>query len=591
MRLLDSRLWRRMLVLVIAGLVTFGNPLGLRAQDDGADDSDATVEKAAAVPLVIINAASVDRLLGDVRYLFETAGQSQLNESIENGLAAANNLEGVNRDKPLGMMIFLAPGFPPTPIPVTYVPVDDIDKVAQLIGGGNTQLKPVDGEPDRYELVGGRRGTQQVVLRGGYAFINQSAENLDQKFLDPVKLTSGLSARHDLAVTLRLDTVPDAVKTTLLGVLRAQFNANMQQRDDEPDGPYQLRRANESNALEFIELLLAEGNRVTLGINASEEDKDAVLEVQFEAKPSGNWAKALAKIDSRPSYFSPLLDEKAPLSFSLSWKMDDREQGNMTEFLRVLEPQVASQLEPVEPAVRSLFSALTKTAETGHADAFFQYKVMPPERMALFGGVKVEDGQKLSTAVRSILSQLKMNPDVGEMEIDIDAHKGVSFHRIGSRSETTTAANQRIYGGTPSVYIGTGPNVVWFSLGDSSSLDATKTAIDDLAEARATVGKKVRGAPFQFVLNMSNWLEKLDSEGTFAKLARPAFEGGKDRLQVDIRPSENGMRLQLRVEEGYLKLLGSAIGTGIQRRQERREERRRRRAAEGGDSPARERQP
>ncbi|MED5399502.1 MAG: hypothetical protein VX669_03890, partial [Planctomycetota bacterium] len=484
-----------------------------------------------------------------------------------------------------------APGFPPTPIPVMYVPVDDITKVAELIGGGGTtRLKPVDGEPDRFELIGGRRGPQHVVLRGGYAFINRSAENLDQKFLDPVKLTSGLSARHDLAVTLRLDTVPDAVKTTLLGVLRAQFNANMQQRDDEPDGPYQLRRANESNILEFIELLLAEGNRVTLGINASEEDKDAVLEVQFEAKPSGNWAKALAKIDSRPSYFAPLLDEKAPLSFSLSWKMDDREQGNMTEFLRVLEPQIASQLEPVEPAVRSLFSALTKTAETGHADALFQYKVMPPERMALFGGLKVEDGQKLSTAVRSILSQLKMNPEVGELEVDIDAHKGVSFHRIGSRAETTSATNQRIYGGTPSVYIGTGPNVVWFSLGDSSSLDATKTAIDDLAEARATVGKKVRGAPFQFVLNMSSWLDKLDSEGRFAKLARPAFEGGNDRLQVDVRPSENGMRFQLKVEEGFLKLLGSAIGTGIQRQQERREERRRRRAAEG-DNPRRPRQP
>jgi len=580
-----------MLVLVIAGLITFGTPLALRAQDDVADDPDATADKAAAVPLVIINAASVDRLLGDVKYLFETAGQAQINESIENGLAAANNLEGVNRKKPLGMMIFLAPGFPPTPIPVMYVPVDDINKVAQLIGGGgNTQLKPVDGEPDRYELVGGRRGTQHVVLRGGYAFINQSAENLDQKFLDPVKLTSGLSARHDLAVTLRLDTVPDAVKTTLLGVLRAQFNANMQQRDDEPDGPYQLRRANESNVLEFIELLLAEGNRVTLGVNASEEDKDAVLEVQFEAKPSGNWAKALAKIDSRPSYFAPLLDEKAPLSFSLSWKMDDREQGNMTEFLRVLEPQIASQLEPVEPAVRSLFSTLNKTAEAGHADAFFQYKVMPPERMALFGGLKVEDGQKLSTAVRSILSQLKMNPDVGEMEIDIDAHKGVSFHRIGGRSETTSPANQRIYGGTPSVYIGTGPNVVWFSLGDSSSLDATKTAIDDLAEARATVGKQVRGAPFQFVLNMSSWLDKLDSEGTFAKLAKPAFEGGNDRLQVDVRPSENGIRFQLKVEEGFLKLLGSAVGTGIQRQQERREERRRRRAAEG-DNPRRPRQP
>jgi len=361
----------------------------------------------------------------------------------------------------------------------------------------------------------------------------------------------------------------------------------MQQRDDELDGPYQLRRANESNTLEFIELLLAEGNRITLGINASKENKDAIIEFEFEAKPDGKWAKALAKIDSRPSYFAPLLDEKAPLSFSLSWKMDDREQGNTTEFLRVIEPQIISQLEPVAPAVRSLFAALNKTAETSHADAFFQFKALPPERMALYGGLKVEDGQKISASVRSILAQLKLNPDVGEMELDVDSHKGVSFHRIGSRGGAVSATNQRIFGGNPSVYIGTGSNVVWFALGDSSSLDATKAAIDELATARATVGKQKRGAPFQFVLNMSSWLDKMDPQRPFTKLARTAFAGGGDRLQVDIRPSENGMRFQLRVEEGFLKMLGSAIGGGIQRQQQRqqqRQEERRRRVLDPADA-------
>ena len=555
---LGSQSWRRMLALLIAGLITMGTPSAVRAQDDEADDTD----RSAAVPLVIINVASVDRLLGDVKYLFETAGQSQINEMIDGGLSTVNNLKGVDRKKPLGVMIFLAPGFPPRPIPVGYLPVESIDELTQTIGGGTTSLKPVDGEENRYELVG-PRGRQQILLRGGYAFISTDAENLDQKFLDPAKLTGGLSARHDLAVTC-------AAAADRAGA----------ERDDEPDGPYQLRRANESNMLEFIELLLAEGDRITLGINASKEDKDAVIEFQFEAKPNGKWAKALAKIDSRPSYFAPLLDEKAPLSFSLSWKMDDREQGNTTEFLRVIEPQIISQLEPVAPAVRSLFAALNKTAEMGHADAFFQYKVLPPERMALYGGLKVEDGQKISASVRSIMAQLKQNPEVGEMELDVDSHKGVSFHRIGSREGAVSPLNQRIYGGKPSVYIGTGPNVVWFALGDSSSLEATKTAIDELAAARATVGKQKRGAPFQFVLNMSSWLDKMDAQRPFAARARTAFAGGGDRLQVDIRPSENGMRFQLKVEEGYLKMLGAAIGGGIQRQRQRAEERRKRRLDE-----------
>ena len=47
------------------------------------------------MPLVIINVASIDRLLGDVKYLFETAAQPQINEMIDTGLAGVNNLKGV----------------------------------------------------------------------------------------------------------------------------------------------------------------------------------------------------------------------------------------------------------------------------------------------------------------------------------------------------------------------------------------------------------------------------------------------------------------------------------------------------------------
>ena len=204
--------------------------------------------------------------------------------------------------------------------------------------------------------------------------------------------------------------------------------------------------------------------------------------------------------------------------------------------------------------------------------------------MALFGGLKVEEGKQLTTAVRSILSELQRNPEVAEMELDIDSHKGVSFHRLGSRAESVSAANQRIYGGNPSVYVGTGPNVVWFSLGDSGSLDATKTAIDNLAAERAKVGNRQRGAPFQFVFHMAPWIEKLDAARPFTQLVRQAFQGGKDRLQVDVRPSENGMRMQLKVEEGFLKWLGAASGRGVEEGRRRREERR-----GAGESPARER--
>ncbi|GIT29360.1 MAG: hypothetical protein Ct9H300mP1_14060 [Planctomycetaceae bacterium] len=147
--------------------------------------------------------------------------------------------------------------------------------------------------------------------------------------------------------------MPEGIKTTLLGTLRAQFNANMQQRDDEEDGPYKLRRNNEENTLEFLELLFAEGTGPH-GDQRFEGEQERDPGSAFEAKASGKWAKALKKIDSRPSYFAPLIERRLPEFFVPGkWTTGT---GNTTDFLRILEPQIAP-LEPGFPAVHNLFAA------------------------------------------------------------------------------------------------------------------------------------------------------------------------------------------------------------------------------------------
>ena len=119
-----------MLALLVVGLIAAGVPSGSRAQDN---DPDKPKPRPAAQPLVIFNVASVDRLLGDVRYLFDASGQSQINEMIDSGLAGVNDLKGLQRNKPMGAMLFLAPGLPPTPFLVSYVPVANIEELTQTI--------------------------------------------------------------------------------------------------------------------------------------------------------------------------------------------------------------------------------------------------------------------------------------------------------------------------------------------------------------------------------------------------------------------------------------------------------------------------
>jgi hypothetical protein len=125
-------------------------------------------------PLLIVNAASFERLLGQVATTFEAAGRPELAESLGGQLARVNDLKGLNRNQSMGVMLYLT-GFSPTT--VAYVPVKNIDDLMKTVELGPVSTTKV-GE-DRYE-VKARQQTLYVKMQGTYAFVSNdsSAVNL-----------------------------------------------------------------------------------------------------------------------------------------------------------------------------------------------------------------------------------------------------------------------------------------------------------------------------------------------------------------------------------------------------------------------------
>ena len=120
---------------------------------DAADEEEQKVQK----PLVIVNVASVDRLLGKADYIFAAAGRPEMSDLIGGLLANIRDLRGMDREKPFGVMVYLNPfGLTPRPEPVGYVPVSDIGELTQTMSVGPASVKKVEGEDNRYEMGGGR---------------------------------------------------------------------------------------------------------------------------------------------------------------------------------------------------------------------------------------------------------------------------------------------------------------------------------------------------------------------------------------------------------------------------------------------------
>lgn len=535
----------RLACLVVLSLMP---SLSVFAQSKEATKNEAKPAVEKAIPLAVFCVAGVERWLGNADYLFEAVKREELSDFVGGQMSKLNDLKGIDKDKPFGMLVFLRPGLIPQPYPVSFVPVKNLSDLIGTVSNGPFKVKKIDDT--HYDLVMDNN-TIHALLVGDYAWLASEVDQLDFEFPNPADFTKRLSARYDISFEFNLTSVPEGMKNIFLDFLRASTETSMQQRDGEPEAGYQLRRLNAMNSLDFLEQLILQGERLTFGLSVDSKTKHASIEADVQAKPDSGLSQLLQDVSARTSYFASVLREETPLTFSMSWMMPPSNQKRLADFFETAEQEVASQLAnsiagkkveekpsiapateapkvastgkpkrggtgkpkkpkiPVPQPIKDVFDSLRATALTGHIDFFAQFaadsKSNGSPEFTLLGGAKVVDGTKLASGVTEILKQIKDRPGLAALDFNIDTHKGVTFHRLlGSEIRRS---DELMYGGKPSLYIGLGSQVVWFAIGQPNVLTQLKQVIDRVEAAPPARPSGSDRIPFQLTMHMKRWIE------------------------------------------------------------------------------------
>jgi hypothetical protein len=596
------------------------------AQQPGEKKNVETTE----LPIIVINAASADRLLNDVQDVFKAAGKPEIYTALKGFLGNYGDLKGIDRGKPFGLMLFLETGIPPSVVPVGYVPVARLADLLRTIGTGPFTTKKIAGKTDSYEIIG-TVSSLYMSVRNGYAFISNKEDALDRTFPEPVKMTRSLAARYDIAAAVNMNAVSKQTRQLFATVLRTSAEAEIQQRDDEPAAVYEARRARSMRDLEWIEAFLLDCEKVLIGLDASAKNRRIVVEISVEAREKSKMAKMLKHIGGKRSYFDSLLNEKAPLSVSLSWGLSKLDTEAAIKSVRFLAAAAANSLEPptAKPAdkekkpakedakakvaeekkkadelrqrrrrggfrfqfggpggrrdwpknmtypentpIARVAETLIATAENGHADFFFQFVGKPPEKFSIIAGAQVQDGRKLAAALKEVLEQVKKRDGAPPVELDATRHRGISFHRISFTKIPPQMA--LFFGDKPSVLVGASSKALWACIGTEAAFDELKKAIDVVFDKKSVGTAKKVAAPFRIAVNVAPWLAmggKGNADGRPTPgldAARKAFEKGGDGIRVEVQTTENALRLRAQLDEGFIRFLGLRIAHEYERRQ------------------------
>lgn len=533
-------------------------------------------------PLVTINVANLDRLTKDVDYMFRTAGRSDVMEMITKQLGEFNDLNGVERNKSFGLIIYLELAIPPKVSPIGYIPITNKNEFLKTLKSTGFLIDVVKDLPDTYEIKRGKATNGATIyFSDGYCFIGKDADDLDREFPDPESWAKGLAAKYDVAASLNLKSIPEAVKKTFVLFLRQYSNAQMQQRNNEQDGAYQFRRNQSASQMEFFEGLLNYGESFMIGLDASEDKKSVTLELEILAKKNSPFAKELSEFTGKKSYFSSLVDDNAPLSASMSVKLNKTNQKQYISTIVFAKEQILKQLTrqnlgdgqtPLESDKRMLSrigDPLLHTIEKGFLDIFLQLDGNPQDRMSLIGGAKIEEGRTLARGLPEFLNKIQeLNQNGPVIELNHFTHRNVTFHKISGRSQQGQPAREGMFGKSPAFYVGVGANTIWFTFGGDHALNSLKSSMDKVAD-RSRIGQKTNTrAPVHAVANISRWLsiaptgEKGPGKGRLQ--AEKAFVPGKDRISFEVRPLDNGVRMRVKFEEGMVQFVGIALAEAIQ---------------------------
>lgn len=556
-------------VFAMLAILIVGNAGVSSAQD--ADD------EAPAHPVVTVCVASVDRIMDNVNYVFGEIERPEVMDLIGAGLANFRDLEGLDRTKPGGLMIFVSEGLIPLPIPVGFLPVSDIGELGQTFTTLGAQLKPIPGEEDRYELIPRRGPTSFLVMQGDYAFIGQNEESINRTFALPEEFAGPLANRYDVCASANLRKTPKAVRDLILMTIKNSAQASMQRRDDEPEAVYNLRRSQAEGNLHFVENVLRDGEELTLGFKVDREAKNASLELVVKATPNSSFAKELKEGIAKPSFFAPAIDENIPFSGSVSVMLDKPGRKTLLDAFNLgeqesnrglagLDQDVAVEDIPGQQATQDLFGALRETIKEGHLDGFIQFFGEPGEKFVIVGGVKLMNSSAFGSGLSDVLEQASRTDANMDVELGVDSYGDIVFHKLSSKKRD--AGDKRMFGAESALYFGTDNQALWFCVGGDAAIPTLRTAIDRIAAGTDAGPRRGELAPFQVIINLTEWININQQErtkpGRFAALALEAFEAdGSDIIRADARSLKNGFRFRVQVENGFLRLLGMAIARRI----------------------------
>lgn len=521
-------------------------------------------------PVVTVALSGYDEIMGDVEFLGKLAGTPlrQMAEAQLQQGPSAEILAAIDKTRPWGFVLEADAGQFPM---FAFLPVKDLDK---LLSALEPQIgKPSDAGDGVLEIVADEQ-TLYLKQKDGWVFIARSPDVLASVPADPLKLIAGLTKQYDLGVRVSVANIPPATRQMGMGLVMMGMQAGMERQPNESDEQYALRTKIAQQGIEQIQRALNELDAIDVGLAIDRKTATVSLEYAITALKGTKMAEQMAQNTEAPSDFAGFVLPDAALTLNSVSKISKSEAAQAKANLAPMRANAAKELEnqglagaDLERATKlidDLFDLLDSVIDSGRLDVGLSL-VLDSDAVTYVSGMRIGDTKKLDSLLKSLADEvIKEEPSAKDaIKLNAEQHDGVELNVISLPTEEMAGQLPnlpKLVGDKLDIVIGIGKENAYLAVG-RDAIATLKKAID---QSKDDAGKSVlplrmtlAATPItQFIALVARDNQVKQVATQLAKMLEKA--GDKDHLNVTSQPIPNGVKVRIELEEGLLKLIGSA---------------------------------
>lgn len=515
------------------------------------------VAGAGTEPVIVVTAASLNKLIADVNYLTGVVGQPQFGGIF--AMMAGTFAQGIDTSRPIAVLVPVVNGMP---APIGLVPTNDVELVLKRM---EAQVGPADKLDDGTLVIAAGNALVYIRQVGTWAAVANDRDMLARVPADPAAAIQGMGDKYDLAVRLNASQIPLEVRE----VYADQLSEGLEQFLENQPGTDPQSLALAASQLDQIKKLILETDRVLFGLNINPSKRSINIDTEFTATPGSSLAAVYSSQKPIPSALSAVLRANSAIRYHAASSLGPETAEMFETSLDVVMESVAKALDEqdqiseeikaeIEEMLEGLLDIAAKTMKEGKSDVGVAV-VADDGVFRLAGGGFLYSGEALAEWVQKLDGKLRQLPNAPTFRFNESSHKDVAMHSITIDVPNMPEEVRRVIGSPLVIHLGTGPQSAYFGFGKESP-EMMKRLIDtagadegDLTE-RPLGQMRIRLLP---LLRLSQSIRSYDQVASMIDAVSLASE--HDFINVTSTAIPNGQASVVEIGEGLVRLIGVGI--------------------------------